>query len=76
MAHIGKLLFLTGCGIAVLGALLWGLGTAFPGLKLGRLPGDIAIQQGNTRIYVPITTMILASALITGILWLVGAYRK
>jgi hypothetical protein len=28
---------------------------------VGRLPGDIRYSSGNTRIYVPITTMILLS---------------
>lgn len=27
----------------------------------GRLPGDIRIERGNSRIYIPITTMILVS---------------
>lgn len=27
----------------------------------GRLPGDIRIERGNTRIFFPITTMILIS---------------
>jgi predicted cobalt transporter CbtA len=27
----------------------------------GRLPGDIRIERGNTRIYFPVTTMIVIS---------------
>ncbi|UKJ06357.1 DUF2905 domain-containing protein [Solitalea lacus] len=32
---------------------------------IGRLPGDIRIEKENFRFYFPITTMILASLLIT-----------
>jgi hypothetical protein len=28
----------------------------------GRLPGDIRIESGNTRVYFPIVTMLLLSA--------------
>lgn len=31
----------------------------------GRLPGDIRIESGGTRIYIPITTMILLSVLLS-----------
>ena len=37
--------------IATTGALSW----------FGRLPGDIRYSSGNTRVYVPLTTMILVS---------------
>lgn len=38
---------------------------------IGHLPGDIRIEKENTRFYFPITTMILFSLLISGILWLI-----
>jgi len=31
----------------------------------GRLPGDINIERGNTRIFIPITSMIIVSLLLT-----------
>lgn len=37
---------------------------------LGRLPGDIVIDKPNFKFYLPITTMILASALVSFLLWL------
>jgi Protein of unknown function (DUF2905) len=39
----------------------------------GRLPGDINIERGNTRIFIPITSMIVVSLLLT---LLVNLLRK
>jgi hypothetical protein len=55
-------------GLVVLVAgLLWPWLSQLP---LGRLPGDIVIDKPNLKIYLPITTMILASALISVLLWI------
>ena len=40
---------------------------------IGRLPGDIRIERENSKIYIPITSMILFSILITVI---VNVIRK
>ncbi|HEX4558634.1 MAG TPA: DUF2905 domain-containing protein [Mycobacterium sp.] len=37
---------------------------------LGNLPGDIRISRGNTRIYIPITSMLLVSPALNVLLWL------
>ncbi|HXH61667.1 MAG TPA: DUF2905 domain-containing protein [Fimbriimonadaceae bacterium] len=76
MANIGKFLVVAGIGVAALGAVLWGLANVFPGLKIGRLPGDIAIDNGNVKVYIPITTMVIVSLVVSGVLWLIGAFRK
>jgi hypothetical protein len=34
-------------------------------LPIGRLPGDIIIDRPNFKIYIPITTMIIASIVIS-----------
>ncbi|HXE04040.1 MAG TPA: DUF2905 domain-containing protein [Methyloceanibacter sp.] len=39
---------------------------------LGRLPGDIVIDRGGFVLYLPITTSILVSLLLSLILWLVN----
>jgi len=60
--------FLITLGLAILIA-----GIAWPWLqKLGlfRLPGDIVIERGNFRLYFPITSMILLSAILSLLLWL------
>ena len=41
--------------VVMTGALSW----------FGRLPGDIRISSGNTRVYIPITTMILVSIVLS-----------
>lgn len=54
----------------VLIGLLWPWLTKLP---LGRLPGDILINKPNFKIYIPLTTMMLVSLLISLLLWL---FRK
>ncbi|MEJ2104901.1 MAG: DUF2905 domain-containing protein [Ignavibacteriaceae bacterium] len=39
-------------------------------LPIGKLPGDIIIDKPNFKVYIPITTMIIISLLLTLILWL------
>ena len=34
-------------------------------LPIGRLPGDFLIERPGVRVYLPITSMLLASALLT-----------
>ena len=48
-----------------------GLGWPWLGkLPFGRLPGDIVIERENFRFYFPLATMVLASLLLSAILWL------
>ena len=54
-------------GVAlILAGLLW---TWLGKLGLGRLPGDIVIERENFRLYLPITTSILISVVLSLILW-------
>lgn len=39
---------------------------------LGRLPGDIVVDRGGVVLYLPITTSILVSMLLSLVLWLVS----
>jgi Protein of unknown function (DUF2905) len=41
-------------------------------LGLGRLPGDIAIERGNLRLYFPITTCLIVSVVISFVFWLLN----
>lgn len=59
--------------LITLGIILLLLGLAWPWLqKLGlfRLPGDIVIERENFRFYLPITSMIIISLVISLLLWL------
>lgn len=64
---IGRVLIVAGLALAALGAVL-ALGGRIPGL--GRLPGDIVIERGSFRLYLPLATSVLLSLVVTGILWL------
>jgi DUF2905 family protein len=56
-----------------LGALLIGAGIFWPWIKrlpLFRLPGDIVIDRPGFKFLFPITTMLIVSAALTFIAWL------
>ncbi|HEX2780000.1 MAG TPA: DUF2905 domain-containing protein [Gemmatimonadaceae bacterium] len=58
---LGPTIVFAGVTIAVVGLLVWsGLLSWF-----GRLPGDIRIERENTRVYVPIVSMLLLSLLLS-----------
>jgi hypothetical protein len=61
-----KLLILAGIVLILIG-LAWLVGERF---GLGRLPGDISIERGNVRIYIPIATSLLVSAALSLLFWL------
>ena len=57
----------------VLGLLLVVVGLLWPwlgSLPLGRLPGDLVIERENFRFYLPVTTMIIASVVLSLLFWL------
>jgi len=70
-AGMGKVLIVVGVLVAALGVLLV-LGDKLPWLRLGRLPGDLAVERGNFRFYFPIATSILLSAVVSLVLWLLS----
>lgn len=62
--------------LIAVGILLVVLGACWPWIQklgLGRLPGDVVIEQEDLRFYFPITTMIVVSILLTVVFWL---FRK
>jgi hypothetical protein len=62
--------WLVGIGIAlVIAGLMW---QWLQRLGLGRLPGDIVIERGNARIYIPIVTSIVVSVALSFVLWLIN----
>jgi hypothetical protein len=68
---IGRFLIVVGLAIALVGVILV-LAGRFPGLKIGRLPGDIYVERERWSFYFPLATSILLSVIISLILWLVS----
>jgi hypothetical protein len=66
-SDLGRSLVYLGLGVAALGGIVLLLGRVLDGtsLTLGRLPGDIVYEGESTRIYAPITTMIVVSLVLT-----------
>lgn len=61
--------------LIIFGLVLVALGLLWPvvgKLGLGRLPGDIVIERGNFHLYVPITTSLIISAILSLVLWLIN----
>jgi len=61
--------------LIILGIVLIVVGVLWPWLSklgLGRLPGDIVIERDDFTFYLPITTSILVSVVLSVILWLLG----
>lgn len=65
---IGKLLIGIGILMVVVGVLLV-VAARFPGLRIGRLPGDIYIERDGWRFYFPLMTSIIISIILSLILW-------
>ena len=71
--HPAWLLIIVGVLIIGIG-VVWLLSSAIP--WLGKLPGDIVIERENFRFYFPIVTCIVASLLLTGIMWLIRFFSR
>lgn len=67
MDNISKSLIIAG-SLFILAGLIW----HFSGgnIPLGSLPGDIRIEKENTKIFIPITSSILISALFSLVAYL------
>ncbi len=63
---IGKYLIIIGLFIVIIGVLFYFLGDKLN--WIGRLPGDIKVEKENLKIFIPLTTMIIISILLTLIL--------
>jgi Protein of unknown function (DUF2905) len=62
MRQLGKFVVIIGIIMTLVGLVLWsGLAPRW----LGRLPGDIRIERGNSVFYFPIVTCIVLSILLS-----------
>jgi H+/Cl- antiporter ClcA len=71
MQHPAGMLILVGLLTTIVG-VVWLFAPHLP--WLGRLPGDVAIEREQFRFYFPLTTCLLISLLLTGLLWLVRKF--
>jgi hypothetical protein len=65
--------------LVVAGLILVALGLLLqwsPGLPLlGKLPGDIRIERPGFRLYVPVTSCLVLSLAVSGVLWISARLR-
>jgi hypothetical protein len=73
LVDLGRMLLIMGGLLLVIGLVLT-LAGRIPGL--GNLPGDIAIERDNFRLYAPIGTMIVVSLVLTLILNIVVRFFR
>lgn len=70
MPEIGRTLIALGIVLVVAGGIVLLLGRTGVPFGLGRLPGDILVKREGFTFYLPITTSILVSVVLSAILWL------
>jgi hypothetical protein len=73
-AEMGKLLLIGGIVMAAIGAFFM-FGGRLP-FRLGRLPGDIAVEGRHGSFYFPVVTCIVLSVALTLVMWIVNSFRR
>lgn len=63
----GPLLVALGVALVVAGLLVWSGALSW----FGRLPGDIRIERDSVHIYIPLVSMLLVSAALSLLLYLI-----
>lgn len=68
--RLGNLLMMIGAGVVVVGALV----RFAPGLFswFGNLPGDVRIEGESSRVFIPITSIIVVSVILTLVVNVIG----
>lgn len=68
----GKIIMLIGAFVILIGAVVYFFHDKLN--WLGRLPGNIRIENGNSRIYFPIVTCLIISAVLSLILFIIRKF--
>lgn len=68
-SHTGKYIILAGVLVVIAGVIIYFFHDKLH--WIGRLPGDIRVEKEHFRFYFPITTMIVLSVVLSGMLWVV-----
>jgi hypothetical protein len=66
----GPLLVGLGVGLVLVGLLVWSGGLSW----FGRLPGDIRVERETVRVYVPLASMLVVSAVVSLVLYLIRRF--
>ena len=61
---LGPVLVVLGCVLVLAGLFVWSNLASW----IGHLPGDIRIVRPNTRIYIPVTSMVVLSVILSVVL--------
>jgi len=73
VAALGRILITVGLVLCGIGLVL----VFFDRIPLlGKLPGDITIRKEHFRVYIPITTSILISLVLSLVMWLISFFNK
>lgn len=67
----GLLIVAAGVVLVIVGLLAWAGWLSW----FGRLPGDIRVERPGVRVYVPITSMLLVSVLLSVVAAVVRRFR-
>ena len=74
MENMGKLIVGIGLILVIVGLCFWLFGDKLG--WLGHLPGDILIQRPGFTLYIPITSMIIISIILTLALSIISRFLK
>jgi hypothetical protein len=67
---LGLLVVACGIGVVVVGLLIYSGALSW----FGRLPGDIRIERESMRVYIPITSMLLLSLVLSLLFYLLRRF--
>lgn len=68
----GLVVILAGLGVVVVGVLIWSGAFSW----FGRLPGDVRHETDSVRVFIPITSMIVVSVVLTIVVNLVARFLR
>ncbi len=70
--QVGKLLMGVGALLLLIGVIVYLFNDKLN--WLGRLPGDVRVEQENFRFYMPIATCVVLTVVINLVLWLIRRF--
>ena len=66
----GLFVILLGAGIVVVGLLIYAGALSW----FGRLPGDLNFGTERTRVFIPVTSMLIVSLVLSLVMWLLRRF--